>query len=110
MATEELTSLHTDLPAIPMTVWVASANVTWADVVRAAGRQARVEVVGSILLVEPLPHSLTVAILESLQLVSAHSSQARCFPGALMTSLPTPTSTVQKASRNPGVELKHWCF
>lgn len=78
MATEELTSLHTDLPAIPMTLWVASANVTWADVGRAAGRQAGVEVVGFILLVEPLPHSLTVAILESLQLVSAHSSQARC--------------------------------
>lgn len=45
--------------------------------VRAASRQAGVEAVGFILPVETLPHGLIVAILESLQVVSAHSREAR---------------------------------
>jgi hypothetical protein len=66
-----------------------------------------VEVVGFILPVETLPHGLTVAILESLQVVSAHSSQQGMFSLGFGNSLAHPHFHSSKGlSRNPGVGLR----
>lgn len=69
------------------------------------------EAVGFILPVETLPHGLTVAILESLQVVSAHSSRLGVFSLGFANSLAHPHFHSSKGlSRNPGVGLRQDSF